>query len=673
MPKIADRVAETTTTTGTGPFALAGAKTGMRPFVGPFAVGDVLYYTAAAGAEWEVGVGTLGAATLSRDTVLSSSNAGALVAFSVGVKDLFCSAPARQLAGGTVDVPYSTVIKLTGAEQMAQKSVVGATLFTLDASGAVDGAVVQLDLIANGTNTPTFAGDFRQWGGSMAYNNNAGIRNSLTFFRRSGICYYSISVAVGAVAEVVPAAPAITTQPAIIGTPQVGVASSYTPGTVTGSPVPTGSQQWVLDSGDIAGGTGATYTPTAGQDTHSLAVRQIASNASGAPATSTSVAKTIAAALTAPGAVQALAVGTTTTSAIPLTWTAPATGGAPSDYEIQYAAAGTSFASPTTFADGVSASTGGTVTGLSGGPFDVRVRATNGAGPGPYTSVLGVTLAAGLALPGPVTALAAGTLTSSTIPLTWTAPSTGGGSITDYVIQYATAGTSFASPTTFADGTSASTGGTITGLTGSASYDVRVAAVNATGTGAYTNLLNQTLPAAAGGALVVLLNIVTLAESPTGVYTSTATSGPKCSGDSGVLGFVGDGYMSVDMSDTGGFGSSNAVVITLDAAQNVADTGSADYLVSCDYNGNVTPGTNGTFYAANPGGLTAAPAAGKRIRINRVGTTVTIESSTNGGVSWAVAYTFPITSSVKLYPKWWTTVGSTPYNVIRNPRTSAMS
>lgn len=78
---VADRVKETSETTGTGPFALAGAMMGYRAFSSVCAAGDTCYYAAqavnssgAATGEWEVGLGTIGTGnTLSRTTVLASS------------------------------------------------------------------------------------------------------------------------------------------------------------------------------------------------------------------------------------------------------------------------------------------------------------------------------------------------------------------------------------------------------------------------------------------------------------------------------------------------------------------------------------------------------------------------------------------------------------------------
>jgi hypothetical protein len=101
---LADRVKETTTTTGTGTVTLLGASTGFQSFS---AVGNAntTYYTIAGqtGSEWEVGIGTYTSSgtTLSRDTVLSSSNSGSLVTFSSGTKDVFVTYPAgRAITGG---------------------------------------------------------------------------------------------------------------------------------------------------------------------------------------------------------------------------------------------------------------------------------------------------------------------------------------------------------------------------------------------------------------------------------------------------------------------------------------------------------------------------------------------------------------------------------------------
>lgn len=88
----ADRVQETTTTTGTGTITLAGAVPGFRTFTSAFATGERIRYCIALGAEWEVGEGDLATTTtLTRVNVFASSNANALVNFSVGTKVAFAT------------------------------------------------------------------------------------------------------------------------------------------------------------------------------------------------------------------------------------------------------------------------------------------------------------------------------------------------------------------------------------------------------------------------------------------------------------------------------------------------------------------------------------------------------------------------------------------------------
>jgi hypothetical protein len=88
--QVADRILETTTTTGTGTITLLGAVGSYRAFSSVIlANGDMFPYVIAGGAEWETGIGTrLSATTFSR-VPTSSSNAGALVSFSAGTKEVW--------------------------------------------------------------------------------------------------------------------------------------------------------------------------------------------------------------------------------------------------------------------------------------------------------------------------------------------------------------------------------------------------------------------------------------------------------------------------------------------------------------------------------------------------------------------------------------------------------
>jgi hypothetical protein len=117
---LADRVQETTTSTGTGNITLAGASVGFNSF-SVIGDGNTTYYTIAGASQWEVGIGTYTASgtTLSRDTVLSSSNSNALVDFSAGTKNVFVTYPAEKAvyedASGGIASLSVTDINVTNA------------------------------------------------------------------------------------------------------------------------------------------------------------------------------------------------------------------------------------------------------------------------------------------------------------------------------------------------------------------------------------------------------------------------------------------------------------------------------------------------------------------------------------------------------------------------------
>ena len=96
---INDRVRETSTTTGSGAFTLAGAVTGYETFATGIGTNDTYYAIHLQdGAEWEVGIGAISGTTLTRSSVISSSNGDAAVVFSAGTKDVFCTMPASKVA-----------------------------------------------------------------------------------------------------------------------------------------------------------------------------------------------------------------------------------------------------------------------------------------------------------------------------------------------------------------------------------------------------------------------------------------------------------------------------------------------------------------------------------------------------------------------------------------------
>jgi hypothetical protein len=122
MPLIvADRVQETTNTTGTGAYTLGGAIAGFQTFAAAVSNTDTVYYSVTDDVNFEVGLGTYASSggTITRTTVFASSNSDAAVNWSVGTKNIFLTYPADKaviedasnnvtignnlVVGGTVD------------------------------------------------------------------------------------------------------------------------------------------------------------------------------------------------------------------------------------------------------------------------------------------------------------------------------------------------------------------------------------------------------------------------------------------------------------------------------------------------------------------------------------------------------------------------------------------
>jgi hypothetical protein len=97
---INNRVRELTSTTGTGAVTLGGAVGGFQTFAAGIGNSNTTYYAISINSEneWEVGLGTLNgdSSTLTRTSVLESSNGDAAVDFSAGSKEIFCTLPAEK-------------------------------------------------------------------------------------------------------------------------------------------------------------------------------------------------------------------------------------------------------------------------------------------------------------------------------------------------------------------------------------------------------------------------------------------------------------------------------------------------------------------------------------------------------------------------------------------------
>jgi hypothetical protein len=171
---LADRVRETTTTTSTGAVTLGGAYTGFQTFSAAIGNANNTYYTIAniATGEWEVGIGTytLSTNTLSRDTVLSSSNAGSLVVFTAGTKDVFVTQPAERAvyvnaANTQVSVPELAATSITNSG-LTSGRVVYSTTGGLETDSA--------NLLYSGTDLTVYGLTVGRGAGAVATNTAVG-------------------------------------------------------------------------------------------------------------------------------------------------------------------------------------------------------------------------------------------------------------------------------------------------------------------------------------------------------------------------------------------------------------------------------------------------------------------------------------------------------------------
>jgi hypothetical protein len=153
-----DRVKETSTTTGTGTLTLAGAVTGFETFSSAIGNTNTTYYSIVnENGEFEVGLGTVGAGTLARTTILSSSNSDSAVNFSSGTKDVFCTLPASKAvildSSGNIVANNGSNLTNLNADNLASgtlpdarfpatlPAVNGSALTNLDADNLASGTV----------------------------------------------------------------------------------------------------------------------------------------------------------------------------------------------------------------------------------------------------------------------------------------------------------------------------------------------------------------------------------------------------------------------------------------------------------------------------------------------------------------------------------------------------
>ena len=192
---LADRVQETTTTTGTTDFVLGGAVTGFQTFLAGIGNANTCYYTAILpnSTEWEVGIGTVGSAgaELARTTILASSASGSKVTFSAGQKFVFVTYPAEKSVNldasgnvsalGTVSsgvwngtaitdtylATISTAGKVSNSATTATNANTASAIVARDASGNFSAGTITASLSGNAS-TATSAGSVTN---ALTFNN----------------------------------------------------------------------------------------------------------------------------------------------------------------------------------------------------------------------------------------------------------------------------------------------------------------------------------------------------------------------------------------------------------------------------------------------------------------------------------------------------------------------
>jgi hypothetical protein len=279
---VADRVQETTTTTGTGTYTLAGAKTGFQSFA---AVGDgnTTYYACTDGTDYEVGIGTYTASgtTLARTTIIESSNSDAAVSWSAGEKDIFVTLPASKAViedasnnvaignnitvGGTVDgVDIATNIP-------ASLGTAGQVL-TVN-SGATAGEWASLPAVSLAEQ------EFTATSGQTVFTVTGGITDADNVsVYLNGAKLFSTDVTISAAANTVTLATGATTGDLITVTEVAGAsggggASAFTDLSDTPASLGTAGQTLVVNSGgtalefgDASGGSMTVYNDINGTD-----------------------------------------------------------------------------------------------------------------------------------------------------------------------------------------------------------------------------------------------------------------------------------------------------------------------------------------------------------------------------------------------------------------------
>jgi hypothetical protein len=173
---VADRIQETTNTTGTGAYTLGGAVAGFQTFASVASDTDTVYYSVTDNVDFEVGLGTYasGGGTITRTTVFSSSNSGSAVNWGIGTKNIFLTYPADKAvledASNNVTVGNNLIVGGTvdGVDIAARDAVLTTTTNTANTALPKAGGTMTGNLILNADPTAALQSATKQYVDNIA-------------------------------------------------------------------------------------------------------------------------------------------------------------------------------------------------------------------------------------------------------------------------------------------------------------------------------------------------------------------------------------------------------------------------------------------------------------------------------------------------------------------------
>ena len=167
---VADRVQETTNSTGTGAYTLGGAVAGFQTFASEVSNADTVYYSVTDNDNFEVGLGTYASSggTITRTAVFTSSNSNNAVNWGIGTKNIFLTYPADKavLEDASNNVTIGNNLVVGGTVDGRDVAADGTKLDYISVTQAVNLDQMETDIaaLANGM---VYKGDWNAGSGSF--------------------------------------------------------------------------------------------------------------------------------------------------------------------------------------------------------------------------------------------------------------------------------------------------------------------------------------------------------------------------------------------------------------------------------------------------------------------------------------------------------------------------